>query len=156
MDIDGVLNGMVTYRDGHDALKTNGGVISKRCLEEFNQLVVDTGAKVVISSTWRTDNDIEDYLREAGLKAEIIGKTPVITSRFSLRGNEIHAWIVENEKLLCKNYAEFNSFVILDDDSDMLWWHRNNFFQTDTYCGLTPNVAYRAKLFLNSFEGVTA
>ena len=37
----------------------------------------------------------------------------------------------------------------IDDDSDMLLWHRENYFQTDSYTGLTPNITYKAARFLN-------
>ena len=34
--------------------------------------------------------------------------------------------------------------VILDDDSDMLYWQRNHYVQCDGECGLSNGVAYRA------------
>lgn len=152
LDIDGVLNSQFMHTDKDDEIiKTPGGPLSKRCIEQANSLVSETGAKVVLSSTWRTDEGIEAYLAEAGLNAEIIGKTPVLKDRFSLRGNEIHAWIVQNKELIGKEYHEYHSFVILDDDSDMLLWHRENYFQTDPYTGITPNIAYRAARFLTRF-----
>lgn len=150
LDVDGVLNRQKTH-EGTDTeiIKTPGGRLNRQCVDVFNTFIEKTNAKIVISSTWRIDDRIEEYLAEAGLKGEIIGKTPWLKDRFSLRGNEIHAWIVENEVLLRKPYYDFHSFVIFDDDSDMLFWHRENFFQTDSYSGLTPNIAYRAARFLN-------
>ena len=153
LDIDGVLNSQFMHQDISDEIiKTPGGTLSKRCINLTNELIDKTDAKIVISSTWRMDDDIENTLLDAGLKADIIGKTPVLRDRFSLRGNEIHAWIVENEKLIGKPYHDYHSFVILDDDSDMLLWHRENYFQTDPYTGLNPNIVYRAERFLNRFS----
>lgn len=149
LDIDGVLNNQIMYEDRDDIIGSKGGKLSKKCIEQLNELVSKTGAKIVLSSTWRTDDDVEEYLAAAGVTGEIIGKTPVLKDRFSLRGNEIHAWIVQNEQLLGKRYDEYHSFIILDDDSDMLYWHRENFFWCDAYAGLTPNLVYKAARFLN-------
>jgi hypothetical protein len=33
-------------------------------------------------------------------------------------------------------------------DSDMLWWQREHFIWVDPYCGLTPNLIYKAKMKL--------
>ena len=149
LDIDGVLNCQFMHTDTSDEIiRTPGGFLSKRCLNLVNELVDKTDAKIVISSTWRIDDDFEKYLIDAGLNGDIIGKTPILKDHFSLRGNEIHAWIVENENLIGKRYHEYHSFVILDDDSDMLLWHRENYFQTDSYIGLTPSIAHRATRFL--------
>ena len=41
-------------------------------------------------------------------------------------------------------------YVILDDDSDMLYWQRNSYFQVDSYSGLTPNLCYRVVNYLNN------
>lgn len=153
LDIDGVLNYQYMHTNTHDEIiGTFGGKLSRKCITQLNELVDKTDAKIVISSTWRVDDGVEGYLVDAGVKADIIGKTPVLNDRFSLRGNEIHAWIVENEALIGEPYHNYHSFVILDDDSDMLLWHRENYFQTDTYTGLTPNIVYRAERFLNRYS----
>ena len=41
-----------------------------------------------------------------------------------------------------------NNYVILDDDSDMLYWQRNNYINVDQYVGLTPKQVYKATRFL--------
>lgn len=149
LDIDGVLNNLDMYNNEDDKIKTPSGLLSKKNLTVFNQLVGQTDAKIVISSTWRTDDGVEAYLTEAGVEGEIIGKTPKLNTQFMVRGNEIHAWIVEHKELLGMGYDDYSRFVILDDGSDMLYWHKENLFQTDSWTGLTPNIAYRAAKFLN-------
>lgn len=149
LDIDGVLNCQSMHTDGDTIIGTRGRKISARCLDTLNTLINDTGAKIVLSSTWRMDDDAISYLQEAGLTGEIIGKTPILNDRFTLRGNEIHAWIVLNEQLIGKSYSDYHTFAIIDDDSDMLLWHKENFFKTDGFSGLTPNMAYRITRFLN-------
>jgi hypothetical protein len=151
LDIDGVLNNQVMHETGEEMVGTVGGRLSKKCIERLNKIIADTGAKVVISSSWRSDVGIEDTLTKAGIIAEFIGKTPYLYESYCFRGNEIHDWIIKNEKLIGKPYYDFHSYVIIDDDSDMLHWQRENFFQTDSYSGLTPNLAYKITRFLNRF-----
>jgi histidinol phosphatase-like enzyme len=151
LDIDGVLNNQVMHETGEELIGTVGGKLSKKCIMLLNDLVKETGAKIVISSSWRVDDNIEEVLTKAGVVAEFIGKTPYLTESYCFRGNEIHDWICKNEQLIGKPYYDFHSYVIIDDDSDMLYWQRENFFQTDSYSGLTPNIAYKAKRFLNRF-----
>ena len=57
----------------------------------------------------------------------------------NLRGNEIYQWIDQNI------IGEFNNYVIFDDDSDFLYWQRNNFLHVDGYWGIGPNHIYKAK-----------
>jgi hypothetical protein len=144
LDIDGVLN----CQHYTNQIKTPNGFLDLDCVANLNKLVADTGAKIVLSSTWRHDADVIDNLK-VHVQAEFLGKTPSLNSRYSLRGNEIHAWIQQNEALLGKAYHEYHSFVILDDDSDMLLWHADNYFRTDPWVGLTQGVAYRAARYLN-------
>lgn len=88
-------------------------VSNKQAVMWLNKLCLDSGAKIVISSTWRAHMDIvETSLRNSGLfpEIEIIGATPRLQER---RGVEILAW-------LDKHYPdEKPDYVILDDDSDM-------------------------------------
>lgn len=150
LDIDGVLNCRYTrLGEGSDTLKTAGGLVSKSRIELLNTITDKTGAVLVLSSTWRHDDGIKLTLKNAGITGDIIGTTPNLSGRFTLRGNEIHAWIVENEKLIGKPYYDFHTYAILDDDSDMLYWQKDNFFQTDNSVGLTEVVAYKVIRFLN-------
>ena len=85
-------------------------MIDPAAVELLNRLVASTGAKVVISSSWRvcrTLEQIQDDLRSRGFVGEVIGATPSIIGH---RGHEIAAWLTEHGPA---------SFVILDDDSDM-------------------------------------
>lgn len=92
-------------------------------IQRLNRLIEATGAKVVISSTWRkiwkTPEEMQHLLDSKGFKGEVIGVTPVLDTYSSssglwtakVRGDEIQAWIDEN------NFT--GKFVILDDDADM-------------------------------------
>jgi hypothetical protein len=76
-----------------------------------NRIVERTGAKIVISSTWRVTDGMERVsvvLRAHGFAGEIIGGTPVTSGT---RGGEIKAWLDESSGV--------TSFVALDDATDM-------------------------------------
>ena len=149
LDSDGVLN----YPLMTDPVKKYYGQVSAHCVELLNQLTDETGAKLVISSTWRRDSaslpSIEERLKELGVTGEIIGSTPVLTQKAVFRGNEIYHWMLDNKEI-CGTYPNlFSDYVILDDDSDMLLWQKDNFVQTDAWIGITPTIIHRAKRVLN-------
>jgi len=125
-------------------------------MKYLNSLIKDTGAVVVITSTWRLNStvaELQALFNRNGFEGEIIDKT--LDLRYNgcgsciLRGNEILYWIQKHEDLIGQSYHDYKNYVILDDDSDMLYWQRNNLILVDAYCGLTPNMAYRAARILN-------
>lgn len=162
LDIDGVLNSTLYHKnplyqqqvkaleDPTDRHTRQLLSIDPQAVEVLNGLIEKTGAKIVISSTWRQSNTLEELkaiLFERGLKAEIISVTPVLHD-FNVRGNEIYKWMYENKDLIGQPYYEFSTYVILDDDSDMLYWQKNNFILVDHYTGITPSTAYKAERIL--------
>ena len=112
LDIDGVLNSKVYDRES----TTEDGNIDKTRLPLVKRIVDETGAKIVLSTTWRkhwvreyacldkTGKQLVDTLREAGL--EIYDKTPY-HERYD-RPGEIREWLDEHG-------GEVEAFVILDD-----------------------------------------
>lgn len=159
LDIDGVLNCQIFYEERQKLNKTewNPYPLSEIChkrVEWLNDLIEKTGAKVVISSTWRRSG-IEycrNVLEKCGFKGEIIDITPSIPR--AVRGDEILEWINKNTKLLGVSCSDFETYVIIDDDSDMLLWQKDHFFQTDNYSGLTPNTCYKIKRFFERVKNV--
>ena len=150
LDIDGVLNCQLFYtnrKKSKSIIKHPQNEICTERIEWLNQLCKDVNAKVVISSTWRHSglDYCKDALTKAGATFQIIDKTPDLRADGCLRGNEINLWIEKNKEMLGVWRSDFNSYAIIDDDSDMLYWQRNNLFLTDTYSGLTPNTCYRIK-----------
>ena len=158
LDIDGVLNCQDYYRSDRYNRENSTYPLSEIDpfrIELLNDIVNQTGAKVVLSSSWRHNRTIEEMmgiLNECGFKGEIIDFTPCSRCSMCFRGNEIQKWIENNKELLGKPYHQFNTYVIIDDDSDMLYWQRNNFYHCDGYSGLTPNMAYKIINFFKSFE----
>lgn len=160
LDIDGVLNSEAHLRRLDDQHRQRGHTDSVRPKHEttcecyrlecqidrdavvrLNRLVAETGAKIVISSSWRKLIDPPELCRvlvNHGLVAEIIGETPNGCSDPGMfaafgsidrifRGHEIDLWL--------KRHPEVEHFVILDDGSDMEM-HKNRLVQTDCEEGL--------------------
>lgn len=134
LDLDGVLNSMAYDRMRNWAELTD---IDETRLELVKEIVDATGAKIVFTSTWRTDWDKDPSLRDengryiadtfARYGLEIYDKTPDFGLNAD-RGDEIREWI--------KGVATaLESFVIIDDFvydwGDMY----GNFVKTSPYIG---------------------
>jgi hypothetical protein len=145
-------------------------------IAELNRIIEQTEAKVVVSSTWRIGKRVEDLqqmLGVVGFKGEIIDTTPHFFAKgvdndenrigYTVpRGCEIDWWLKEKgkfqrinwsyerqlehlEKSLVKNY------VILDDDSDMLYGQREHYVKCNGYgAGLDKQTADTAIKILNT------
>ena len=120
LDVDGVLNYRDCFLERHRV--NNAPLIwDKDCVNELNRIIKETGAKIVVSSTWRIlDDHYKALTTEMGIEGEFIGKTkshlPITKPEGTCRGDEIQDWITT----FCieTNNAPGN-IVILDDDSDM-------------------------------------
>jgi hypothetical protein len=144
LDIDGVLNVIGKGRDEF------GQCFHKHFEDNLKWIIEQTGAKIVISSTWRMNglSEMQRMWRHRNLAGEVISITPYINNR--KRGKEIQSWIDSNE---------ISSYVIIDDDTDMLSSQENNFVRTsdnidhpdcvDIGYGLTKKCAEKAVKILN-------
>lgn len=119
LDIDGVLNGPVSSWDGFPHSH-----IDKTMVGRLNEIIAATGAKVVISSSWRFRfpfTEMDAILKHQGFVGEIIDQTPKTLKnyreiRFSQvipRGWEIEEWLEDHADL------GIESFIILDDINNM-------------------------------------
>jgi len=114
LDIDGVL--CVPGRKTFDP----------SCVDKLNRITANSGAKLVISSTWRLScKNVKDfgaltaYLHSQGIKADIIGLTPSHGTVDNVRGAngrgaEIKEWLDTTGIKL-----GVSEFVIIDDNGDM-------------------------------------
>lgn len=155
LDIDGVLNSQHYFRERK---KDNRSFpiddLDPKAIEMLNSLIENTKAKIVISSSWRLLNSrkdkIAEYLSEVGFKypEAVIGITPDLhikgMNSSIPRGCEIREWLYLNYGY---DYDQKMKYVIIDDDSDMLLWQSQQYFQCDGYAGLTPNICYRIVRF---------
>ena len=133
LDIDGVLNHSATR---HNVAPSEAEPlplpIAPECMARLNRLVAETGAKVVISSSWRLFagwRDLGPALVRHGLVADVVSETPNLPNDktwlanwrarhgepFAFdrleRGWEVAEWIAA--------HPDVTAFVILDDCSDM-------------------------------------
>ena len=170
LDIDGVLNSdnwfgyrlyciknnmfneMMNFVNTNDErIKHKLSMIDDRAIANLNRIIEETDCKVVLSSSWRScveaENALTEYLLKLkGFKYEFYDVTPRLWfNDFSIRrGEEIKLWLdKESEK------NEIESFVILDDDSDMLPEQMNNFIQIDGQVGLIDKDVFTAIEILN-------
>lgn len=132
LDIDGVLNST-------RSCVANGGfgrIFDHDSWKELDPVAVkliahvakETGAEVVLSSSWRILANKEDIIAfQDFLGVSIIDVTPQL---HGCRGEEIQQWLDS-----CKEPVE--AFCIIDDDSDMLHEQEGNFVQADERIGLT-------------------
>jgi hypothetical protein len=112
LDFDGVV---VCLPPVHSR-KASGGLMrdaSADCVRHLNQIIEETGAEIVVSSTWRKHHTIPQLhgtLRRAGFVGrEPIGTTPILGSGID-RGDEISLWLA--------GHPEVTSYVVLDDEFD--------------------------------------
>jgi hypothetical protein len=115
LDIDGVLNNLKDMKSDEpqtDVWVRDYRKWNKEALEILNDIVEETGAKIVISSSWRKlEPDFQwwnEQFRLVKIDAECVGITPI--SRNGFRGREVKEYLSE--------HPEIESYVILDDESD--------------------------------------
>lgn len=140
LDIDGVLNTPKTIRRfGFDFIDDILVALVARICRE-------TGAKIVLSSSWRTaekDLNLARLVLERH-NLEIHDCTPVIKRElieggWVRRHEEIRAWLEEKE---------VERFAIIDDLEDACI--EGNFFQTDEEIGLTVEIAEKIIVHLKN------
>ncbi|MFW6225708.1 MAG: HAD domain-containing protein [bacterium] len=156
LDIDGVLNVIPTDIDKF------GCTFHDNFVDNLRWIIEETGAKIVISSTWRMGGlkYIRDMWEFRNYPGEIIDITPTckevvhmgIREFYDLvdRGDEIKLWL---------DHYDVDNYVIIDDDNDMLPEQLNNFVRTsnnshhpdciDIGYGLTKICAEKAIKILN-------
>jgi len=151
LDFDGVLNSHFYAKSKKMGLID----IDEDSVVLLNQIVQASDAKVVVSSTWRlnrTIQELEDILLSKGFIGEVIDKTKDLRrgpdADSIVRGNEILCWMKDNPAAIGCPYYNYTNYIILDDDSDMLYSQRNNFIHVDPYVGITPRTVFQAKKIL--------
>lgn len=122
LDIDGVLN---LIPQGHDKF---GALFHPHLVSNLKRIIDETGAKIVISSTWRMGNGLPgmtEMWKLRDLPGEVVGITPNFMVKYGTtlcRGKEIDAYL--------ESHPEVENYVIIDDDSDMEPHQGENFVMT--------------------------
>ena len=135
LDIDGVVNCWYTREHAPSGLIG----VEQRLIAYIKEIVDATGAKIVLSSTWREDwvfnllNGKDwDYLCEEFAKQNLyfFDYTPIRSD--SHRGKEIKEWL-ENTSY------DVSSYVIIDDEMfDIKDLHEGHMVQTSSNDGINP------------------
>jgi len=121
LDFDGPIIPIMSHKNPRVSGK--GSQAWPSCVDAINRITDATGARIVVSSTWRADGFMKtkNRLKEWGVTGKMIGMTPDLANRGPVlwnsvpRGLEIAAWI----KQYTEDREPVESFVILDDDKDM-------------------------------------
>lgn len=112
LDIDGVLNGHTRFPNGYCGTRWE-------CVEQFNRILAETGADVVVSSAWRylvlsgsmTLKGLENLLLSHGV--DCLGKVVGVTSSdedIPDRGLQVRHWMNE--------HGDGRRCVVLDDGGE--------------------------------------
>lgn len=160
LDIDGVLNSKTDFLEAaHYGHPHNSGniIISPGKLYLLESIIVRTGAKIVVSSSWRNTfklSEIHEMFNSRGFtlpRTVIIGKTPNLRHGISsgpeyFRSKEIKEWL--------DGHINVDSYVILDDIPDR-WFDttlHDNLITTNEYDGLNFIQANQAVHILGMTE----
>lgn len=156
LDLDGVLNICRSERDEF------GSLFHEDFVQNLKRIVDETSAKIVISSSWRSDglDVMQKMWKHRNLPGDVIGVTcdcvQIVENGdcefydMVERGHEIQEWI---------DTHDVDNYVIIDDDNDMLQSQRNNFVRCmnpkhpdkiDIGYGLTKECANMAIKILNN------
>lgn len=146
LDVDGVLNCRSSFVPGKSGYK----LLDPDKIELLAEICEATECQIVMSSTWRMDNDFRERFT-AQTKREwpfaSTWRTPpdhiyrngVYLAK--IRGDEIAYWLGSN--------GHQGAYAIVDDDSDMLAEQRPFFVQTTFETGLQRSHADRLIAILN-------
>jgi hypothetical protein len=179
LDIDGVLNSQDWYVYRRDAVEMDSinaqypfYEFDPRAVERLNRIIRETECKIVVSSSWRSGETIESLQKlfdQVGIIGEVIGLTPHLwcTKPYEdmdgyrmPRGCEIDWWLdnhgdfqrinwSKEEQIKYEGKSKVKNYIILDDDSDMLYGQREHFIKTPNPTGLTDELADQAIEILN-------
>lgn len=167
LDIDGVLNSTKSIRRNNKKYILFNAMMNslkrryndnpdRKAIRYLNKIICETGAEVVLSSTWRLDASyhmIGRFLNCFGFAGNMIDSTPHIRSQLNItRGMEISIWLNEYQEKVGKPiplrhkkfYEPITNFVILDDDSDMGESLMPFLVKTDNKIGLSYEDACKA------------
>jgi len=157
LDFDGILNSSDFLVEKNlkeepfmETIDWWGRMVNPENVKCLNKIIIETGAKVVISSTWRRGVSNENLLKillKKGLtpKTEIIGRTTTSNDE-KTRGERISEWVTLHSE-------EIESFVVLDDEGGE-WMDpiRDRLVQANPAVGLTIEDAEKAIEMLGEIE----
>lgn len=136
LDIDGVLNGYNIYQSNRPYPLSE---FNEEKVEILNSLFDEMPEiKLVLSSSWRFFDGIENIIRESGVKKELFSITPYSIIN---RGDEVKQWL--------SNFDGEYKYCIVDDVDDFDKDQKNNIVFTDPNIGITKKDVEKIKLIFN-------
>lgn len=136
LDIDGVLNGYNIYQSNRPYPLSE---FNEEKVEILNSLFDEIPEiKLVLSSSWRFFDGIENIIRESGIKKELFSITPYSIIN---RGDEVKQWL--------NNFDSEYKYCIVDDVDDFDKDQKNNIVFTDPNIGITKKDVEKIKLIFN-------
>ena len=149
LDFDGVLNSRALVERSL-APRPGLDLLDEGAVARVEQLCVEAGAAIVVSSTWRLTFGapaLREMLRAKGLTtATVLDITPMIPHKRG-RGQEIQLWLDTAPRARAWS---IEGMVILDDEPDMLhlmpWLVQSSFEtgMTDAHLATAKEVLSRA------------
>jgi hypothetical protein len=146
LDIDGVLNSNIDFFElrkfGHPINQVKGSqVINRGHLALLQQIIEDTDAKIVLSTTWRRFYTLDEIYemftaRDFSLGREVLHDiTPCLTRGFSddhtrHRGSEIREYL--------RAHPEVEKYLVLDDLKEPLINPQGRYEDPEDQYGSTP------------------
>jgi hypothetical protein len=138
LDIDGVLNSARYYKSV-DRSSEDWNRFDPKVVLALKKLIEEFSAKIVIASTWRFGavDMLKKELTNSGLDKYLHTdwKTPLVHP--SHRGTEIKMWL--------DKHPEVNTYLIFDDDTNILDEQLDYYIQTDIKFGLKEKHLQKAK-----------
>jgi len=111
--------GRLVFCDVDGVLNRQCGSPEPQCLAELQRLLVETGAKLILSSDWRRKDHLIRELRQALEKAGvdgsvIIGRTPALKD--ANRPQEITAWLEEHSSIAKGSWIAVDDMPLEEQD----------------------------------------
>lgn len=140
-----ISDGVVNCYDTKERAPSKVVGVEQRLIALIKQIVDATGAKLVLSSTWRKDwaFDLLDgidwrYLRDEFAKQDLYFMDYTPSRRDSHRGEEIKEWLESTE-------YDVESYVVIDDEMFDIWdLHEGHMVQTSFDSGIKPGAVKMA------------
>jgi len=145
LDIDGVLNPKYWRKENNHSQDQYGNVFNPDAVANLAEIIDKTGAKIVISSSWKCMGltKLQQMWKRRKLPGEIIDVTPDYMSDDLLlnedmtelnylyrRGCEIKGWMIQHGK-------DVSHYAIIDDMDDILPEQQDHLIWIDPHDGIT-------------------
>lgn len=130
LDIDGVLNN-TNYHESESDLSYPLSAFCKDNIKSFNKLMDEiSDIKVVISSSWRVDSNLQNIFDKVGLNVKIFDITPSLSDDRSVEIKEYlkdkanYSYCIIDDINYFNNDEQKDNFVLINDrigfsDSDI-------------------------------------